>query len=112
MVCSLVGAHPVSILEATIGARHAASLENDLLKVDHFENIIDHLKNEKAVLEPSITQERARRPKSVMKLPLWSSMMARFVNLAHAIEDPPSSWSLNKAVVLAAQKSTHLELLR
>lgn len=63
------GLQPISILQAAYNARDAAIAENDLIKIDRFKNVIDHLEDQGAVLAPTITQERQRRSKSLMRLP-------------------------------------------
>ncbi len=70
LTCPCVGgAQPISILQAASNAKDAAIAEKDLVKIDRFKNVIDHLKDEGAVLDPTITQERQRRSKSLMRLP-------------------------------------------
>jgi ankyrin repeat protein len=66
----LAGDQPTSILQATMNARDAALLENDPVKMDRFKNIIDYLRDEKAVMDPTIEQERQWRHKSLMRLPM------------------------------------------
>jgi hypothetical protein len=63
------GAQPMSILQAAYHAKNIAIAENDLVKIDRFKNVIDHLEDQGAVLAPTITQERQRRSKSLMRLP-------------------------------------------
>ncbi len=63
------GAQPRSILEAAYHAKNTAIAENDPVKIDRFKNVIDHLEDQGAVLAPTITQERQRRCKSLMRLP-------------------------------------------
>jgi hypothetical protein len=65
----IAGNRPLSILQAACNARDAAIAENDPVKIDRFRNVIDHLKDEGAVLDPTITQERQRRSKTLMWLP-------------------------------------------
>ena len=60
---------PIGILQAACDARDAAIAEGDAVKVDRIKNVIDHLTNEGAVLNPTLTQERQLRPKSLLKLP-------------------------------------------
>jgi len=70
LTCTWVGGpQSISILQAAYTAKDAAIAENDLIKIERCKNVIDHLEDQGAVLAPTITQERQRRSKSLMRLP-------------------------------------------
>jgi hypothetical protein len=56
-------------LGATLKARTKAVMDKEVIKIDRFNNVISYLEYEKAVVNPTIYEERALASNSVMTMP-------------------------------------------